>query len=358
MELPSLTPNTEKLLKEILEHRLQNGLGDVHYWKKRFDGLHFADDLQLRSQFKQLSDAHMIQTQWAADVPYMIVVLENGVSYFDQKKKQEDQKKEEKELADKEECRQRASAIVGSQPIVAGMRIMDSTAEDMLKGILSCYDGNEKRYVKGDTSVFPETCAFSLDVEFEKLYFYGVTSEAIINILGEWSVYLTPKGISYFTDKENAMKQGDKKLLNNSQRKQYDVFISHASKDKSDYVESLYMCLRRLGVSIFYDSDSISWGDNWKKAILDGTAASEFAIIVISEHFFDREWTERELNEFLKLQNESGQKIVLPLLHKISRDQLKAHYPKLEEIQVIDTATRTEEDITILFAKELIKRLR
>ena len=138
--------------------------------------------------------------------------------------------------------------------------------------------------------------------------------------------------------------------------KQFDVFISHASKDKSDFVDGLYINLRRLGISIFYDTDSISWGDNWKKAILEGTAKSEFAIIVISENFFGREWTNRELNEFLQRQNESGQKIVLPILHNITRDQLIEQYPELEEIQVIDTANQSSEDITILFARELLKR--
>ena len=168
---------------------------------------------------------------------------------------------------------------------------------------------------------------------------------------------MTPQGITYFEAKEAALREKENAVEQlQPARKQYDVFISHASKDKSDYVESLYMTLRRLGISIFYDSDSISWGDDWKKAILDGTAVSEFAIIVISENFFGREWTERELNEFLQRQYESGQKIVLPLIHSITRDQLKEHYPELEEIQVIDTATKTKEEIAILFAKELIKR--
>lgn len=144
----------------------------------------------------------------------------------------------------------------------------------------------------------------------------------------------------------------------NANSKEYDVFISHANRDKSDYVDELYSALRKLGIRIFYDSEVLSWGDAWKQVILDGTERSEFAIIVISENFFGREWTERELEEFLKRQNTSGQKIVLPLLHNISLDMLKAKYPFLGDIQVIDTQRYSKEDITILFAKELIKRLR
>lgn len=359
MNFSQLTPNAERLLQEILDHRLENGNCDINYWSRRFTGLSFADDSLLRSQFKVLSDYELIRTSWANNRPYIILITEYGYSYFEQKQKLEKEKQEAVNMADKQVQKLQASTIVNGQPIVEGLRIMDTSAEETLQIILKQYDGNVDRVVKGKMNAFPKSLAVAISVEFEKLCMYGAITSPHVWIDGSWELYLTQHGIKYFVEKEKTMQKNEQKTAHNKMnRKQYDVFISHASKDKSDYVESLYMCLRRLGVSIFYDSDSISWGDNWKKAILDGTAASEFAIIVISENFFAREWTERELNKFLKLQNESGQKIVLPLLHKISRDQLKAHYPKLEEIQVIDTATRTEEDITILFAKELIKRLR
>lgn len=139
-------------------------------------------------------------------------------------------------------------------------------------------------------------------------------------------------------------------------RKRYDVFISHASKDKEEYVDQLTAAVRRLGIDIFYDTDVISWGDNWKKAILNGTAESEFAVIVISKNYFGREWTEKELKEFLTRQNESGQKIVLPLLLGISLNELKEQYPDLGEIQCISTNQHDIQEIVILLAKELIKR--
>jgi len=134
------------------------------------------------------------------------------------------------------------------------------------------------------------------------------------------------------------------------------VFISHASKDKKDYVDLLVMKVKRLGIDVFYDTETISWGDNWKQVILDGTSNSEFAVIIISENFFDREWTEKELYEFLSQQNESGQKIVLPLLLDISQAQLIAHYPELTEIQYLDSGTVSKDEIVILLAGELIKR--
>lgn len=138
----------------------------------------------------------------------------------------------------------------------------------------------------------------------------------------------------------------------------YDVFISHANKDKVDYVDELKASLEKLKIKIFYDKDSLEWGDNWKQRILDGVRESEFAIIVISENFFDREWTEKELNELLNRQNRNGQKIILPILHNITIEELQAKYPKVADIQALDSAKYSCDEIALKFAEQLIKRLK
>lgn len=138
----------------------------------------------------------------------------------------------------------------------------------------------------------------------------------------------------------------------------YDVFISHASKDKIGYVNALRSEIKKLGVKVFYDKDIIEWGDNWKETILDATARCEFAIVVISENFFGREWTERELSEFLHRQNDTTQKIVLPLLYNVSPKEVINRYPFLEDIQYIETSKYTKKEIAILFAKQYIKRIK
>ena len=140
-------------------------------------------------------------------------------------------------------------------------------------------------------------------------------------------------------------------------KSEYDVFISHANKDIDDLVEQLYDSLRVLGINIFYDKDTLEWGDNWKKRILDGTQKAEFAIIVISENFFDREWTEKELAKFLRRQNRQGQKLILPILHNITIEQLIDKYPSIADLQCISSSSYSCDQIALLFAKQLIKRL-
>lgn len=116
--------------------------------------------------------------------------------------------------------------------------------------------------------------------------------------------------------------------------------------------------LKILGISIFYDKESLEWGDKWKDKIIDGTKKAEFAIIVISENFFDREWTEKELNEFLNRQNRNGQKLILPILHNITAEQLKEKYPSVADIQGIPSNKYSCDQIALLFARQLIRRLK
>ena len=62
------------------------------------------------------------------------------------------------------------------------------------------------------------------------------------------------------------------------------------------------------------------------------------------------------IEPFLNRQNESGQKIILPLLHNITVEDLKAKYPDVGDIQCISTDKYSKDQVTVLLAKELIKR--
>lgn len=161
-----------------------------------------------------------------------------------------------------------------------------------------------------------------------------------------------------YTERMNGITRTSVPLYQARTLPEFDVFISHANKDKEELIEELYKSLNTLGISIFYDKESLEWGDNWKDRILNGTKKAEFAIIVISENFFDREWTERELVEFLNRQNRNGQKLILPILHNISAEQLKEKYPFVADIQAIDSEKYSCDKIALLFARQLIKRLK
>lgn len=112
----------------------------------------------------------------------------------------------------------------------------------------------------------------------------------------------------------------------------YDVFISHASKDKEKYVDKLVEVIKAKRIAVFYDSDCIAWGDGISEKIEEGLKNCKLAVVVISKNYFGRKWAEHELLTLLKRQNQEGKRIIMPILHGITKKQLIEHYPELADI--------------------------
>jgi len=84
-----LTNQAEKLLQEILEHRLEDGKCDISYWKERFRESSSSDEYILRSLFKELHEEDMITVCWADNCPYTMFLSGKGISYFDENMKED-----------------------------------------------------------------------------------------------------------------------------------------------------------------------------------------------------------------------------------------------------------------------------
>ena len=140
---------------------------------------------------------------------------------------------------------------------------------------------------------------------------------------------------------------------------EYDVFVSHANANKQSFVDSLYDQLNRLRIRIWYDSTEIDWGDGLKEKIQEGLAKCRFGIVILSPEFIDRKWTNQELTELLTRQNESHEKVVLPLLYNLTVDQMKEQYPVLENIKAREVRGGEDaKDVVIDFARILIRALK
>ena len=140
---------------------------------------------------------------------------------------------------------------------------------------------------------------------------------------------------------------------------EYDVFVSHANANKQSFVDSLYDQLNRLRIRIWYDSTEIDWGDGLKEKIQEGLAKCRFGIVILSPEFIGRKWTNQELTELLTRQNESHEKVVLPLLYNLTVDQMKEKYPVLENIKAREVRSGEDaKDVVIDFARILIRALK
>ena len=124
----------------------------------------------------------------------------------------------------------------------------------------------------------------------------------------------------------------------------YDAFISHASEDKEDLVRPLADALQSQGLRIWYDELEMKVGDSLRRSIDRGLASSRFGIVVLSPHFFAKNWPQYELDG-LVAKEIAGGKVILPLWHKVSKDEVLAQSPTLADKVALHTATLTVEEL-------------
>ena len=62
----------------------------------------------------------------------------------------------------------------------------------------------------------------------------------------------------------------------------FDVFISHASEDKDDFVRDLANSLQRHGLKVWYDEFTLRVGDSLRRSIENGLKNSSYGVVVLS----------------------------------------------------------------------------
>ncbi len=124
----------------------------------------------------------------------------------------------------------------------------------------------------------------------------------------------------------------------------YDVFISHASEDKEDFVRPLADKLSEAGFAVWYDEFQLKIGDKLRRSIDKGLANSRFGIVVFSPDFFKKNWTQYELDGLVQKEM-SGEKTILPLWHKVSKDEVMKYSPSLADTVALNTAMFTIEEL-------------
>lgn len=125
---------------------------------------------------------------------------------------------------------------------------------------------------------------------------------------------------------------------------EYDVFISHASEDKDSFVREFAETLRARGLKVWYDEHSLKWGDSLRREIDQGLANSRYGVVVLSKHFFAKEWPQTELDGLMAKEIE-GEGRILPIWHNISKNEVLAASPILGNKLALNTAIQTLEEI-------------
>ena len=133
---------------------------------------------------------------------------------------------------------------------------------------------------------------------------------------------------------------------NSSPNKEYDVFISHASEDKYNFVEPLTKALKDAGIKTWYDADQIGWGESIRQSIDRGLINSRFCIVVLSRDFFKKHWAGTyELNAIFQRAALEQNSLILPIWHNITIEEISQHNLTLPDIKALNSSIHTLEQI-------------
>lgn len=124
----------------------------------------------------------------------------------------------------------------------------------------------------------------------------------------------------------------------------HDVFISHASEDKDDFVRPLAGALINEGLNVWFDEMTLRIGDSLRQKIDKGLASSRIGLVVLSPAFINKGWTNYELDGIVT-RTVSGEQILLPIWHNITKQQVMDFSPSIADKVARSTATHTIEEI-------------
>ncbi|HKR43681.1 MAG TPA: toll/interleukin-1 receptor domain-containing protein [Paraburkholderia sp.] len=131
---------------------------------------------------------------------------------------------------------------------------------------------------------------------------------------------------------------------------QYDVFISHASEDKDEVARPLAAALHEHGLKVWYDEFTLRIGDSLRRKIDEGLANSRVGLVILSPTFLGKGWTNHELDGIVT-RSVTGDQVLLPIWHKLSKQEVIAYSPSLADKLARNTATHTVQEIAAEIAE-------
>ncbi len=116
----------------------------------------------------------------------------------------------------------------------------------------------------------------------------------------------------------------------------YDVFISHASEDKDYVARPLAQLLEVRKLKVWLDENELTLGDSLRRKIDHGLASSRFGVLILSPAFFAKEWPQKELDALVS-REDGREKVILPVWHKLTHEDVKRHSPLLADRLAVST---------------------
>lgn len=134
-------------------------------------------------------------------------------------------------------------------------------------------------------------------------------------------------------------------IASSSSASSSDIFLSHASEDKDDIARPLKEALESRGVSVWFDELKIKVGQSIRQEIEKGIASCRYGVVIVSPDFFRKQWTQAELDALFSKKMDSGENLILPVWHRVSKDEVLAHSPLLAGILALNSSLHTVDEM-------------
>jgi len=95
--------------------------------------------------------------------------------------------------------------------------------------------------------------------------------------------------------------------------------------------------LRNRGIKVWYDKTELFLGDSLRERIDYGLSKSRFGVVIFSKYFFQKDWPKKELNGLFSREID-GHKVILPIWHKVSKEDVTEFSPILSDRVGINTS--------------------
>lgn len=130
-----------------------------------------------------------------------------------------------------------------------------------------------------------------------------------------------------------------------------DVFLSHASEDKDEIARPLREALEVRGATVWFDELKIKVGQSIRQEIEKGIAGARFGVVILSPSFFEKQWTQAELDGLFSKKMDTGRSLMLPVWHRVTKDEVASHSPLLAGLLALNTAVMTIDEIADAIAE-------
>lgn len=129
-----------------------------------------------------------------------------------------------------------------------------------------------------------------------------------------------------------------KESVNQKENIKYDVFLSHSSLDKEEYVTELSEKLEEIGLSVFEDVKVFKIGQSQTDMMNFGILNSRFVVVFLSANFIESGWSDYEFKSFLNREINEKKIIILPIWHNVTVEEVKDYNPYLVDKYALNTS--------------------